>query len=181
MMVRLAKILIFTLITLLGCKLDAQENNSPDYEVYVDRIIKNFAEEMQKELSLVCIGSGGRMSKNIEEVSVKFIAYREASIKEARELEIRAIERLLKSINTNEKIRPYLNEFPFKRKNLEISISFQNPDNTHSTTGVAFIYQIRGIIYYDRINLHSGRLEDLAKETYEEALKVVTNKENIQL
>ncbi len=171
-----ARIFVF-LILFIGYKVNGEANPPVDYEVYVNQIVLSFAKEMAKEFGLVCIGEGGRMPHDVEEIAVKFIAYRKASINEARELEIIATERLLKIINNNEKIRPFLREYPFKANRAEVSISFNKPNNTSYTDGsVARVTQINNKIYYRGEDGRSELFYSLGEEPYEEALKIVQNK-----
>jgi hypothetical protein len=89
------------------------------------------------------------MAYDVEEISVKFVAYRKATIEEARALEVAMTEKLLKKINENEKIRPYLREYPFKPNRAHVSISFRKHDYSPNTDGsVAHIFQARNLIFY---------------------------------
>jgi hypothetical protein len=156
------------------------KRNDVDYTIYVDEIVRSFAKEMKKEFGLVCIGGGGGMPYDIEEISVKFVDYKKATIEQAREIEINGTEKLLKMINTHKKIRPYLREYPFVPKRARVSISFYKPDNEYYLDGsVARVSQVKGMIYYDRAEPTKTKkyttvdLIELHEEPYEEALKIV--------
>ena len=60
---------------------------------------------------------------------------RKKAIEQARMLEVRATEKLLKAINSNEKIRPYLKEYPFTAAKTKVFISFEKSPMIHYTDG----------------------------------------------
>ncbi|MEI6241850.1 MAG: hypothetical protein WCP39_00400 [Chlamydiota bacterium] len=154
------------------------ERESPIYLQYANEIIRVFVNEIEKEYGFTCIGSGGGMAHDVEEISVKFMAYQRASIEQAREYEVNAIQKLLKIINSHDKIRPFLREYPFKANMLRVSISFGKKDNSPLTDGsVVFVFQARDKIYYNKAEPVTESLLDLYEEPYEEAVKIV--KENL--
>jgi hypothetical protein len=112
-MIELIKILLI-LILLWHFPMQAKGYEPAEYLQYEVEIRKFFAEEMKKEFGLVCIGEGGSMPYDVEEIDVNFICYKRGTIEEARKLEIHATERLVKRINEHEKISPFLRERPFK-------------------------------------------------------------------
>ena len=158
--------LIFTSL-LLG-------NKDEGYEKYVNQIIKSFSKEMEKEHGLICIGSGGKMPHDVEEIEVLFIAYKKATIEQARELEVKATEKLIKAINNHEKIRPFLREFPFKADRAEVSISFRmKNEKPYPNNYVARVTQFKNRIYYRAEDPNSPLFISLLEEPYEEALKLL--------
>lgn len=149
------------------------------YVTYVNEIVNAFSKEMKRDFNLICIGDGGAMPHDVEKVIIMFSAYRKTTIEEARELEVGAVQRFLQLINAHEKIRPYLREYPFTPKRVEISISFQKKNNSHYADGsVAFIYQTNNKIVYRSVDPKTQELVALADETYEEALKLVQGIKN---
>ncbi len=167
------KLIFIISLLIYGCKMNCNEKNE-DYEVYVNQIIDSFANEMEKEHGLVCKGHGGRMPHDVEDIGVSFNCYRRVSIEEARRLEVKATERFLEIINSNEKIRPFLREFPFKPNRGKVSISFRTADNLRYTDGsVAYVTQFKNTISYCADEETSPSLITLKKEPYEEALKIV--------
>ncbi len=65
------------------------------YEKYVHEIVNPFVRDMQREYGLICVGSGGTMPRNVEEISVHFYLYRRTALEEARELVIKLKEDLV--------------------------------------------------------------------------------------
>jgi len=189
---------IFILIIFLVANLSAKEVDS-SYLNYVDEIVGDFVGDMGSKYDLHCYGSGGRMPKDVEEVEVLFISYRKSTVEEAREMEVNAIQQLLKRINSHEKIRPYLREYPFKADRVDVTISFRTETDDYPLDGtVASVFLARNKIFYRaaeivvaeptpltymneknevvREFIGGGPEEELIplfEEPYEEALKIV--------
>ena len=174
MMGKIARLCSAILLLLVNANLNAGKVGPVIYEAYVDEIVRAFAMEMRHNFGLLWIGDGGRMSDDVEEVEVIFHARRKTSIEEARELEVRATERLVEMINAHEKIRPFLREYPFTANRADVSISFVKRDHTAYTDGtVAFVYQARNKIFYRKKDTKTNQLLLLLEEPYEEALNKV--------
>lgn len=174
---KIDRIIFFFSVIVFGLsKLEAGEVQPTDYQLYVQEIVKPYAKEIEQEFDLVCIGNGGRMPRDVEEIEVLFVAYRRATIEQARELEVRATEKLLHAINSHEKIRPYLREHPFKANRVKVCVSFRKGDDSYYSDGsVAYMSIIRGNILYRADNPSSEKYIYLLSEPYEEAVKLVQN------
>jgi len=144
-----------------------------DYEVYVNQILRDFAREMKKEYGLICIGDSSRMPYEVSEIEVLFIAKQTATIEEARELEIKTTERFVEVINAHEKIRPFLEEYPFGSDRAKVFISFRKENNRYTDEGVSIVHQAKGNIYYSAYVPESPLYKSLGEEPYEAALKIV--------
>ena len=163
-------------IFLWSCTLNAYSSNHAIYAPLVREITDAFAHEIEAEFDLFCEGGGGGMPDDVREIEVDFVAYRRATIEEARVLEVKATERLLKKINEHEKIRPYLREFPFPPDRAHVRISFQKEDDSFQSDGtVTIVSQARNKLFYSIANPFTERLVHLAEEPYEDALKIVKN------
>ncbi len=165
---------LMTLIFIAGNSLYAIEDTSTPYIKYAKEIINPFIEDCEKKYQLDCIGTGGKFSQNVAEIEISFIAYRKGSIEEARTLEVTMVEKILGQINAHEKIRPFLNNYPFKPKNIDISIAFHKEDNSRYTDkSVSFIFLSHDKLFYSSEDPKTGKLVDIMEEPYEEALKIV--------
>jgi len=144
---------------LMEVPLNGQNPKSPEnpptdmwycpYGKPVDEIVKTLALEMKQEYGLFCSGSGGRMPHDVEEIDVFFVSYQQSNIEKGRKIEVRAIQRLLHLINTNEELRSYLREYPFTHHHVGVSISFQTETNEHPHDGsMALVNLARGQIFY---------------------------------
>ena len=164
------KILVSYFLFILSCL----TLNSSEYLIYVDEVIRDFAKEIEEELYLENSGSGGRMPRDVEKISVIFCANRRASIEEARDIEVFAVKRLLEIINSHEKIRPFLREHPFNANRVDVTINFNNFENDRNYDGsVTFMFLSKGRIIYCAFDPITGKFIDLLDESFEEAQKIV--------
>jgi hypothetical protein len=147
------------------------------YTPYVNEIVRTFAKEMKKELALQCIGDGGSMPYDVEEITVLFVSFQKVTVDKARELEIAAIEKLTNIINKNEKIRPYLREYPFPKNRADVRITFLTEKGEYFDKNfVTFVFQTKNQIFYETRNLQEDKFVLLHKESLEEAIKIVERK-----
>ncbi|MBX7065872.1 MAG: hypothetical protein K1X28_01455 [Parachlamydiales bacterium] len=183
-------------------------SNRPDvpYGKYADEISSAFIRDMKKKYGLVCAGSGGRMANGVDAFCIRFDAYRHATIEEAREMLVTAATMLVDRVNAHEKIRPYLNEYPFTWHGTDISIAFHNKrgNTRYYVDGSVALAHIgervathKGFLVYDRAELQMRKTPDfidfdgtvkvgkvaerevfvkILEETYEEALKIISEK-----
>ena len=166
------KILIFIGIFTLIFNLAA--NVKIDFREEIKKISSVFIQEIENEHQIYCIGEGGHMANDLEGITLSFIAYREGSIEEARKIEVCAIQKLTQLINANKKLRPYLREYPFPTHRVEICLSYKEKDNNYYPNNLAYISHINGILRYRSQDLSTPKLILLHQETFEEALKIVT-------
>lgn len=179
--------------------MNANEAKSPPYLKYVDEIVDDFVEQMEKKYELHCYGSGGSMPNDVEKINVLFACYKKSTVNDARKMEVNAIQELLKRINSHEKIRPYLREYPFCTTRVGITISFRTKTDGHPLDGsVALVSLVKNKIFYDSAEIQieeptplsymneknevvkefigggpKEKLVPLMEENYEEALKIV--------
>ncbi len=157
-----------------------------DYENIANQITKRTAEKLEKEIGLVCIGTGGGMMGDIYHKAMSFHYYQEVDLKKARELLVYASQCYLSAINTDKKVRPYLHVYPFPIQNIEIDIWSKEPDGKNVPFDkIACFGVLNGVVKYllDRPN---KTYITFYKETYEEAVRIVEgeraykNKEEIR-
>ena len=113
------------------------------------------------------------MPYEVSEIEVLFIAQRSATVEEARELEIKTTERFIEVINAHEKIRPFLEEYPFGSNRAKVFISFRKEDNHYTDEGVSIVHQAKGKVCYCANVPDSPLYKSLGEEPYEEALRKV--------
>jgi hypothetical protein len=187
---------IFINLLIIVCGSCAVSEETPLYLKYVHEIVNDFANEMQKEYGLVCVGSGGSMPRNVETIKVSFYIYRRGTLQEARELIVKAKTRLVEKVNAHEKIRPFLKQYPFTWEGANISLSFNKKNGSrYLDDSVAFVCSSKGgNISYDRVELQTrqapgfqdldgtytpGEFEEdeyfvtILREPYEETLRIV--------
>ena len=141
---------LFMFVSVFGCS--SFRDQTPDYEKIADKITNRTAEKLKKEKKLTLIGIGGRMMDDIQMMAMSFNYYQEVNLEQARELLIYVINEYLSDINNNQDVRPYLHEYPFTSKNVEIRIFIYGPDRTElPSEKIDCITSIDGVLeYYTR-------------------------------
>jgi hypothetical protein len=173
---RVSFFFIMILTLLMRLKVSAKDDNdSPIYTQYVAEVTSSFVKEMHKEYEFYCEASGGGMPYDVEEIVVQLVAYRSATIEQAREFEVKATERFAQIINAHEKLRPFLREYPFPASRARITISFRKKGKLFfPDSEVEFVCHARNKLHYlahDPEHPYVGKL--IKDELYEEALKIV--------
>lgn len=101
---------------------------------------------------------------------------RTPTLEEARILYVKGVERLLKRVNQDPQIRPYLHNYPFTVSNLTYTMQFPYVAVDASGTGpIVDIMCVRGRVYYDVLEPNNGRgdLRAMHIEPYADALRIV--------
>jgi hypothetical protein len=148
------------------------QHRSPRYVFLAREITKKTAITLRDNYNLYLVGTGGQMMDDIQVLHMGFDFFQEVDLKKARELMVHAISEYLREINANEEVRPFLHEYPFEAKNVEVRIWFYAPD--HSRLPPDKIYyssSIDGILNYYIRGKETPTRESIYEETYEEALK----------
>ncbi len=175
---KLGSLLVIFFLFLTGFQLlnsDKRPSNYYRHDLkHKNEIVNEFVKIIEQKTNLICSGTGCRVPHDIEEIGVSFICYEKIDIGKARKLEIETIELLSKIINSNKVIRPYLREYPFPPKRIDIMISFRQQNNDHQKPpNLSLVLQARNKIFYHIDNLKTDRSDLLYEEPYEEALKIV--------
>ncbi len=143
----------------------------------IDRITYKYLKEYILPQGLDCICIGGSMMGDIQAVALGFVSYKALNVDEARKLYVNIVEEYLHRVNCNEEVRPYLHNYPFTINNLEFTIRFSHPngkriaDNEH--VAHMFFIKSRNLLFYTSYDYKIDDFQDLHKESYEEALKIV--------
>lgn len=151
--------------------------NTP-HEADMDRLFDSFCEHIFRKKNCYTLSFGGKIGDNVEELSIKLLCKRRASLEEARILEVNVTEKFLSMINNDLALRPYLKEYPFPASRVRTCIVFTDKDNCHYTNGgIATVLQEKGKVVYtiERPPIGNRYLDPsaLAQESYEEAQRVV--------
>ena len=139
----------------------------------VSEVVNMFKKEMKEQFRLRCTGQGGSMPYDIQEIGVDFVLHQQTTIEEARELEIRATERFVEIINAHQAIRPYLRDYPWGHKRVEVMISFEQPNGLDYSEGIRLVFQAKNQICYFEPKKSPNEVGPLQREPYEEAKKIV--------
>ena len=144
----------------------------------VDQITTQVAKKLQKQLQLLCIGTGGAMMNEIEILAMSFAYYKEVDLKKARKLLVAAIRDYLHAINSSEEIRPYLKNYPFTVKGLDFAIFMFQPNGSEVETGKIRLFESnRNNLEFYIQEPNPFMKPPFHTETYEEALRIVEEEE----
>jgi hypothetical protein len=158
---------------LFGCSSFGYQ--SPRYVKLAHEITENTAKELKAQKNLYLAGTGGQMMDDIQMMAMSFDYYQEVDFKTGRKLIVQVINEYLSAINNNKEIRPYLHEYPFTAKNVEIRIFIYNPDRSElPLEKIDCIECINGgLEYYTRSNPRQAIYE----ESYEKAAQEIALKQ----
>ncbi|MFA6118869.1 MAG: hypothetical protein WC688_03025 [Parachlamydiales bacterium] len=132
------------------------------------KLLLKTTNQLEKEKQVKFSGFGGSSDNGLTMLSLSFETDKDYDIQTGRELIVYCAEEFLKNINSDEKIRPYLKNYPFVSKNIEVSVYPQNKNNlTDKLEIISFSHG--NIRYY--IRDENKKLIIIHAETYEEALK----------
>lgn len=162
--------LIITILFFSSC-------SNPGHIREADRITNLFNKKMKVE-SLVLAGSGGALMDNIKEISLDFKKVQCVDIEQSRLIYVKNVQALLHLINSDEKVRPYLNNYPFTIENVDFTIIFCGLDDFFALPPyIAHVssYGKNGIIHYSEYNAEKDNLKTVYEESYEEALNIVNS------
>lgn len=103
------------------------------------------------------------------------------SLELARRLLVSVTENLLKEIDTDPKIVPRLEVFPFVSDRIKISMYFEDEHRIELGQGISYIYFAHGKVKYERYEIYEytgqfparGERFTVHEETYAEALEIV--------
>lgn len=160
--------------------------NGPIEEA-LDQVLGDVAKDMKNEQGFECWSIGGKITNYLEGIGAKFVVLRPATQEEARKLELFTIERLINAINLNEELRPYLIEYPFPTNRLKIRICFRKKNyyNYHDGSMDSVALEDNEITYFQKpppdVKIWSVETPIFAKESYQEALKIVGNVSFLQM
>ncbi len=163
---KIIPVLFFVLISCLSCS----KNDKPEHVKQADKILEVTSKELEKKYNLSLSVVGGSMMKEIKILSLGFSSQETLDMNQARELIMSCAKIFLNNINTSTEIRPYLYNFPATEKNIEIEIYFQIHGVAVKAPKIAVVDLSHGKVVY---NNKYERLEEIHRESYEEAMKIV--------
>jgi hypothetical protein len=160
------------LIMTLGCVQNSPKSDykpGPDKKL-ADKIMYQVAVQLQREKNLRLYRYGSEKTDQVGTLALHFIYDRKSEIEEERALVLFAANLLLKAINNDEQIRPYLKNYPLLPENILIIIVFNKPyDSDLDPDRIHVVILSEGTLRYE-INIpHSTLFETLHTETFQQA------------
>ncbi len=165
-------LMFIVILSVCGCgKEDFYTNEKSDNEeVLVNEIMHKVAIKLNRDRGLIPFGTGAQMMHKIEMLALAFQYRKPIEIEEGRELLITAVNEFVAAVNAEERIRPYLANYPFDPKNIEIRIFVQRPDGSQAAPGkLRLLKALEGELEYEITDPSTGGLETILEETYQEA------------
>src|SRR3990167_4129279 len=157
--------IIFILFVWYGARISRPLYSEKDK--LINEVNKKTVLVLKQELDLHPFGSGARAMYQIKQLELSFEYFHPIDIAEGRDLLIQAVNKFVAEINANEKIRPYLDHYPFEPNDVRIMILLRKSDGTKGASGdLAMISARDGVVEYDIYNPKLF-LENIHKETYE--------------
>ena len=138
------------------------------------RVMATFIVKAQKEHGLFLTSSGGALMEDVKAIFLSFGLEKRVKVEEARELYVKIAKELLAEINADEGVRPYLRKYPFDMNDIKLGLSFYDGyPNEVPKEYVAYVFYVKGILYYSKKDPKELGLSDLAEESFSEAVRKV--------
>jgi len=158
----------------------------PENVRYANEVLQTFALELEKEHEFFL--NGFNLEKDQEKIDVlnfQVTASYSPSLEEARALELALTQRLIEMVNKNEKLRPFLKEYPVSNQSVSIDLRFHGSNITSFDSHVSSIHTIpnsniaknRNRIFYRGDNDPFGREFEFS-ETFDEAKNALNSEIN---
>ena len=166
-------------IFLFWTKLFSQEDPAEiHYWELTSPAARDTVKELHDRFGLIPIGQGGGAMNVIQLHSVDFYTTKIYSIEEARELVVDATEIFLKNINQCREARPFLAEYPFSPK--RINLTFFVPEKIIQNPNQISLFEVKdGNVIYSVTPQNEKLWKTVFKEPYEKAKEEVLKKRNL--
>lgn len=166
--------MLFLLLSVLcGCQISDPihaEDQIPRRVKLVQEIRSQVAYKLMREKGLIPFGSGGGAIDQIRMIALSFEYRKPVTIEEGRDLVLTVVHELVKAVNTDERIRPYLESYPFGPERVEIEIFVRDVNGERLPSSAATLVSCcDGICRYQIFHFDEKRFETILKETFAEA------------
>lgn len=152
-----------------GCMAQDRE----DYGFLTNEIVGNYSQDLKRYTGLRVRGYGGSMASEVKKVIIRYLGDQELDVPEARRLFIYVMNGLLANFNASTEIRPYLRDYPFTWKNIDMNLAFEDENDVVSNGKIAFVFIAQGNILYERYDKDTRSYTTVYQEPYEEAIRIV--------
>lgn len=145
----------------------------PEYVKLTHQINSKVVKEIKKNKGYVRTGGGGSLYKNVKAITLTFQANECLTIEEARKCYVELVEQFVAEYNKNVQIRPFLDNYPFLPKNVELHIFFNKIDPHVPPPHVSLIMMLsEGKLDYS-LTSSTGEPAGIHQEPYDTAYKLV--------
>lgn len=141
--------------------------------------VLNCYAEAQKNSNLVLVEKISDYDEydQISKLGFMFDLYKPLTLPEARQLVVRLVSNLVQHINSQNKLKKYLANYPFTEKDVVIRLRLRNKDCgfIYPFIGnIAYVSALDGDIIYDTVNSFTYDLDTLRTESYSNAIKIIS-------
>jgi hypothetical protein len=146
-----------------------------DYAEIAREIRAEVGTKLSKKHQMDQIGVGGGMMGSVYMIGLSFQIFHPMDRNEARMRIVDCVEELLAAVNSNEEIRPFLKDYPFTSKNVQVSIYSSYPDGREALDpyiSVVSVY-ISDNIHFSTVEADQSTYKHRYHEPYSEALAIV--------
>jgi hypothetical protein len=147
------------------------------YVVLADQIQADMAKRLSQRYNMRVVGMGGGLANRVNMLGLSFQIQGALTKEQLRKILIDCEETFLATINENEQIRPFLKNFPFTPKEIEIEIFLVDRTGRevfHPDISTAVAKH--GELTYSTVDRNNTFVyKDEEVEAYGEALKLVRN------
>jgi hypothetical protein len=137
----------------------------------LNEVVRAFEKKIEGKFGLTCCGSGARMPHDIQSIDLDFETTKTATLEEARKVGVFFMEQFLATVNSDEKIRPYLREYPFTPKRVFLTLCFQQEHNR-----LLYVFLVKNEVVYKTRNGPLSKYVEVLREPYEEAKQIARKK-----
>lgn len=167
------RVFVLIIILISGCQINEAYRLSED-EKLVHVLLSKIAKKLKNEMGLIPCGNAAQMMDQIKMLGLSFDYFYPVDIDTAREFLVEAVEKFAHEVNSDESLRPYLNNYPFEPKNILIEIYVKTREWKDFGSGeLCIVVASEGVLKYKIHDPENGRLKTIYRETFEEALQKV--------
>lgn len=163
--------LLFFLIISLFCGCTSSNRDISERQKFQHQAIFDFEEKIKNKGFRVSGVGGAEKEGKTWQLKVNLDSNFELTVPVARSLIVELSEQFLREINSNEKLKPYLIDYPFTTENLQLCIFGKQPQKTNDF--LLYVSMDNSHVSYRKDNPNGGKLIPVLDETYEEAKKQI--------
>jgi len=176
---RIFKYLCLILILIMFNTCSQFSSNSSPADKLTNQLIRRVSQKLSKiyNLKLSAIG-GGQDKEGVWLITAMYDLYgKPLNVKQARIIIVNMVEEYLNEVNNDEKLRPYLKNYPFTIMNLNLDIiTYKNDQTDYFDPDLDTISTIKmNIDYTTRDPNNPYNYKDSFTEKYADALEIVRN------
>jgi hypothetical protein len=154
------------------------ENERIKMNKIAGQVSVNFSKKMKEKFDFDLLGMGGGGFHDLNTLSFHFNCPMILDVFEARKLIIQVVDEFINDINSKQNIKLYLRNYPFTVNNINLLIGFKKNNQYPIEGKVAFISCSNEKIDYATFEHEKNHLTNIFRETYNEALQIISKKNN---